>query len=339
MKGFFLLLFLVVIWSFYSPSSNSQPVLNNSIPGLERPNLELQIINLPEVTNYVFPGAKMNLEVQVSNTGNKPANYCWLKGTSDSPSLVVQTNHVDLFTLQPGEKMVVDIPVEIRRNAPFGISRLTLEVDEGQDANMFPPRQVTFFIEEAPDFELAVTDFAVRGRDNLNVVEQFDNVEVIFRVQNCGERNLENIAAYVEAQEYTIASQANPFRQIGTLTPGEFRDISGVFSTGLTSEGIGVDVRLIAGADTISQPFFLKFFQEYKSPDLLSDNACQNYIPGLSKTDFGFRDNKVYVAPSPSNFKFAIIIGNQNYTSVENLLNAGSEALFFKDILEESNRL
>lgn len=332
-----LLVLLLLLFSAgsFAQWSESRSVAGPIVPSLKRPVLEARILPAEDRQQLFFPGMRFDLEVLVINTGTDRARNCWIKLQPDSPSLVVREQEIDVFSLDPGDTLRKKIPMQIRQNANPGLVSLTLFIEEANGFDMFPPRFLSLQVLEGPDIEVAVTDLAIRDQRGIGYFEQFEDVQLFFRVQNCANRTFSDVNAQIELHPGVFARQLNPNFAIGSLQPRESRDISATVSTGMMSENISLNVNLQYGETHFKQPMVLEFRKDYKNPEELLEDGCSQFFPALLQAEEQQNQVKVLEALPLQNNRFAVIVPIQNYFGRQDLDYAGSDAQAMIDLLTQ----
>lgn len=303
------------------------------LPDQRRPVIEALILNgQGNFTSTVYPGINRTLEVVIKNTGDKIANNCRIKVHSDSPDILIQMADIDPFSISPQQTLNIKIPFIVASNATEGPVMLTLTVEEENGFHMFPDRIVNLFIEERPDFELIISDIAVRDQLGVGYFQHFQNVELFFRVQNCAQQAISNINARIELSPDLQARRLNPAFNLGTLQSGEYRDISAVVQSTLQSENISLDLLLDYNEKTEKHAVTLEFLTDYKTPEQLIKDGCNEFISFLSEGK-DTTGNLSLPALEHQDNRFAIVIGIENYALLDNLDGALADAREFADFL------
>ena len=303
------------------------------LPDQKRPVLEASILNgQGALSSTVYPGINRTLEVLIKNTGDKTANNCRIKVHSDSPDILIQMADIEPFSIKPKETLNIKIPIYVISNATEGPVMLTLTVEEENGFHMFPDRIVNLFIEERPEFELIISDIAVRDQLGFGYFQQFQNVELFFRVQNCSQQAISNINARIELSPDLQARRLNPVFNLGTLQSGEYRDISAVVQSSWESENISLDLLVDYNEKTEKHSVTLDFLTDYKTPDQLIKDGCDEFISFLSEANDTTRNLSLPALEHQDN-RFAIVIGVENYVQMENLDGAIADAREFTDFL------
>ncbi len=303
--------------------SSSEP--GKIIPEKTRPVLDAKIYYPDGDLPVLFPGVSFSLDILVKNTGSQTAEQCWVKVESDSPFLLVQSQALDMFTLQPGDSVIQSIPLEVRSSAPIGYIHAKVIVEENNGYHLFPSRNLSFYIEEVPDMDVVVSDVAVRDQTGVGYFEQFEDVEFYFRIKNCGHQAQSNINAKLHFDDHVVEKRVNPNYLIGELQPGDYRDISAVVSPGFTSENVAVHVEIDFGSNTTLQPFLFAFREDYKGPDMLSEDCTQVLLSIDPEEDQESAAEEIEPQAHSAN-KYAIILINKDYFTLDEISNSITDA-------------
>ncbi|MCH7520890.1 MAG: caspase family protein, partial [Candidatus Marinimicrobia bacterium] len=146
--------------------------------------------------------------------------------------------------IPPGKSRQVSIPLKAGLELPTGRVTLTVSFTE---ANGFEPDpiEITFDTRAFAPPELAVADVGVDEPSGNGMIEAGEVVTVMVRVQNRGQGTAEETKARVNIGKnvFTAAGSATEF-DLGTLSPGTFRDIEFQIYTNRRAKDIPVTVTL-----------------------------------------------------------------------------------------------
>lgn len=346
---FFCLIIQLVCWQAYAQDRNqsnrgvlsatetlpADQVAGHLFPEPNRPLLEVKLLEGSGFVNKVFPGAAISFDIQVMNIGNATARECWMKLFPRSPFVSVQSGHIDVFDLEPDESKVFNATIQVQPNTPQGVIRLDLDIEELNGYHLYPSRVMNFFVMERPEIHLVVADVAVRDHPGEGYIEKFDDVDLFFRIQNCSNKTFHNVGVVVELKEGTIARMVNPRLELGDMPPGDSRDMQITVTTGLAARNIGVLVRMETDEQVFEEEHIFNFLTDYKLPDELIEDGCEQYMPGLGQEVIEISDLPEFPTLPESSNKFAIIIANSNTGTLKKHPHAFADA----NIFEQSLRL
>ncbi len=301
-------------------------------PGM--PVLELRILNPDQISNLVYPGMQFTINLSIKNIGQIAAEGCELYIESDSPFIFSQLSDANA-SIHPGDSAVQTVTFMVDREATPGHASIQLHVNEANGHNLHPFRIVNVDIQDAPANEILVTDYAIRDQSGIGYFDQFNDVQLFFRIQNCGTVSHDNIKTRIEPASDVIDIQLNPNMSLGTLHPGEYMDVSAVVSSGFDSKNIRINLSTGNDIYSIDQNFTFNFREDYKSPEQLSTDHCNQFISHGRNAQSESSDSITSLpAKSGQVNKFAIIISNKDYYSVEALDFASHDAQAFVAMLK-----
>lgn len=304
------------------------------LPDFKRPVIEARILNEGGSSAKVFyPGITRNINIHIENTGSKRAENCRASIESESPYLRIRTMELSSFSLEPGESKRISVRVEVLTEAPVGSELISVIVDEENGYNMFPARNLNIYIEESPEYELVVTDMAIRDQWGMSYFEQFQDVEIFFRIQNCSFETYDDVKAQIKLHHSLSAKQVNPNYSLGTLKPGEYKDIRAVVQTTFASTNISLDIHMQYDDKTAEQNMVLEYRITYKKPDEMTEEGCSQFVPALTDQVADDSKNQLFSPLERLAGKYAIVIGNQNYFTLDNLEVASNDAREFANFL------
>lgn len=303
-------------------------------PLLPRPLLELKVLHTKEDNMSIYPGIVKSFDLVIINNGNRVAEDCEIIFKNDSGSLNLVNADFPVFSVFPGDTIRKTLIVEFSREAHLGWHLLSIIINETNGFNLFPERNVNFFVKKTPELEVIVSDYAIKDQRGVGYIEQFEEAELIFRIQNCSFETFENIKAKIIPHPTVIERQINPNYHIGTLEPGEFKDIVAVVSTNMMSSNIEVDVNIEYNNKNHKQGFLFEFREDYKYAEDLSEEGCLNFISQTADLANPEQKDTINYEPKQlTNNKFAVIIPIMYYFNADSLKSVKSDANIFIDFL------
>ena len=287
-------------------------------PEKSAPRLEARVINLHNKTNTLFRGAFAELDLMVYNKGDVTARECMIIIGTDS-QYIRPIRETGFFNVQPGDSFRIKLSFAVSQYIEPGPVRITIEIEELHEYNLYPPRTVNYFVKEKPEHKLTVVDVGVQDRLGLGYFDKFEDVGLFFRVQNCSNSTIDNIVAYIDLHEGTIPISINPELKVGRLEPNETYDIYANVETGITANNIGVNLNLESDQAGFSQNFLFEFMGSYKTPEKMVTDGCGEFHPQVSAGFTDLTENQILSSVQPQDNKVAIIISNENSLSLNKL--------------------
>lgn len=308
-----------------------------------RPRLEVALADNEGEVNQLFPGANMRLQLVVTNYGNATAEKCWVKIMANSPFIIVNYPAMDVFDLEANESKTIDLNLNVFEHAPLGTIKLNVEVEEYNGYDLFPSRTLTLFINERPDIDLIVLDVAARDHPGKGYIDKFDDADLFFRIQNCANSTFHNVHASVELKNGTFARSMNPRLDMGNIEPKQTRDVEITVSTTMAARNIGLILQIESDEKTIEHELSFEFLADYKAPEQLITDGCEQYIPETGAEIY----YPVPLEPTEHdelrNNYYAVIISNYVYINLDELnyinndVNAFYQHLIFSQGIPPAN--
>ncbi len=285
----------------------------------QRPILEVKLVDMGETTNILFERATTYLDFMVVNNGNSVAEQCWLSIRAEPRSLIIYDDQLNSFNIFPGDTIYKRVKVEVRENISNETVRVIIDVEENSGFNMYPSRIVNFFIEDKPDFDIAVVDVATIDQNRIGYFDVFQNVDLFFRLQNCGNVPFDDVSVNFQTLGRTNIVSGNPNRVVGRMEVGETRDIQIQINTGMGAENVSIRLNINADDSSFSEEFRFEFLADYKPPQDMIDDGCEDYMPTISANLSDQLDFELLPSKPENDNRIAIIVANQNYFSLDPL--------------------
>ena len=236
--------------------------------------------------------------------------------------------------LDAGATARVDIPVSVAADASDGRASLLISVAEANGFGMEMPRRLTIPVRAARPPRLALDGVRTDDQSHDGRISAREFVEVTARVWNAGPGVARDVKASLGTGDDTFLVEESA-RQwtLGTLAPGEHRDLSFVFYTNTRAR----DVRIVLGLTettgrfgaTLTLPFAvdrpvtqtLDVAVAAPSPDDVAPPAPAGLLDEVE------RDIPRAAAPNPD--AIAVVIGVERYASLPSARFAAGDAQLF----------
>ncbi|MFW5835537.1 MAG: hypothetical protein ACOCU3_01140 [bacterium] len=300
--------------------------------------MELKVLHSQDQDLLVFPGATIELTLKITNVGKVSAQGCVLSNSTPSFSLILHGLSEEPFNVKPGETVTYNVKVEFSESHPLGWTHILFMINEANGYALFPERIVNFRVEPAPEVEVVVSDYAIRDQRGVGYFEEFEDVRLFLRIQNCSHLDFQNVQARIEFSPDVNVKQLNPNFQLGRLQSGEFRDINALVSTELMSDDLSFSVFIDYDDRSHEQNLSLEFRKDYKNPDDLDEDGCKNitFLVADSHAVEDYEDDVHDYPPLKEDpGKFALIIPVNSYFLLDNPSYGQGEVDFFINLLTE----
>ncbi|MCL4511181.1 MAG: hypothetical protein M1470_08950 [Bacteroidetes bacterium] len=201
---------------------SATPPLLSSLP----PSLSANVsFSEPSGNNLLDADEQGKITVKVNNSGKgdayglsvkiEPSSY---DGLSYSPTL-------DIGDIPAGGSKTIEIPVTALQDVSSGDVSLVLKFIE---ANGFepPPTKIVFTTKAFVPPKLVVSDVGVEDAEGGSIIQPGKVVSITARIQNAGLGDARDVNASVRlGQNVFLAQDSKTTFQLGSLAPGQYKDI------------------------------------------------------------------------------------------------------------------
>jgi WD40 repeat protein len=327
------------ISKYVTPTEIVKPVIDNKPPILA--------INSSSITftdangnNAIdaFEDCKLTFEVSNTGTGNgyKLQKRVTLTGTTSG----ISTGDNSVFTLNAGEKKIIEIPVKANGNTETGNITLTFKIDE---ANGFGTDEYTIEVPTRKFISslVEVADFTVTGSNGSNLKKKspFD-LQVL--VQNTQQGVAEDVKVQLQIPANVLCLSGNEVQSFTTLKPGETKSIvySLIVSDLYQAQTIPITIKLgeKAGKYAQNKSITLNLDQALASGKITitakpDDNTDIAITKGSLNADV---DVNIPTNTNTNDKTFVVIIANENYRGESKVDHAINDGTVFKQYCEKT---
>jgi WD40 repeat protein len=324
---------------YVNPTEATKPVIGNKPPILAINNSSIRFTDA-NGNNAInaFEDCKLTFEVSNTGTGNgyKLQKRVTLTGTTSG----ISTGDNSVFTLNAGEKKIIEIPVKANGNTETGNITLTFKIDE---ANGFGTDEYTIEVPTRKFISplVEVADFTVTGSNGSNLKKKspFD-LQVL--VQNTQQGLAENVKVELQIPANVICLSANEVQSFSTLKGGETKSIvySLIVSDLYQGQTIPISIKLSEKMGKYGQnkSLTLNLDQALASAKITltakpDDNTDISITKGSLNADV---DVNIPSASATSDKTFVVIIANENYTDEARVDHAINDGTIFKQYCEKA---
>lgn len=282
---------------------------NNCIDGLEKCNINFTIVN-----SGTGPAVNMQMKVE---------NIPLIQGLEFNKLTT-------LNTISPGAKLEVKIPVEGTLSLSNGVASIRITFDEQLG---FPPDPVELKIDTRkfllPEVKVVDSKFIT---DN-GTVTLGKSVQLQILVQNIGQGIAENVQVKFVLPTQNVFPNSDELFPIGTLKPGESRNISFEFLPNkiYTSSTIPVNIGITEkwGKYAQNKEVITNIgSQTIGSAIIIAGNSPLTSITIAEASLSADVDKNIPVTDMKRPHAYALIIGNEDYTKYQPGLSTESNVLF-----------
>ena len=310
------------------------------------------ILNIDDITlsnNVLKADGSTQLKITLSNSGIGVAEQVFVRLSSQNRA--IKHSEVSRFPSINADGGRASIYIDIRGESDLlsGIANLHIEVVEAQFKSSILQREVRIVTEESPKPHLVIPHYRVRETEALNANNMIDLNEVVdlsFSIRNDGKANAESLKISVENEQAGIiplglvknnyVQRVNT--QVKTILPGEyfnltyryfvnseFRDQELKFKINGKDQYHGIDF----SADLVF-PIQQRIEHSYALHGgiIKDDLYLKNYENHDEEEVIYDVDIDIPVTRDIQEHTYALIIGNEDYTSRQRTLSAEQNAKY-----------
>lgn len=297
--------------------------------------------------NAINANEQCSIEFQLQNTGTGDGlNLKALVKVVGSISGITLATSTPLTVCGKGKSVSYSLPISSNMNTVDGKIEISIDIDE---PNGFNPPIVNLEIDTkkfvAP--EVAVVDHVVFSNNGSTVLELRKPFALQLLVQNTGQGAAKNVTVKLPVPENVFMQSGDEITSIGTLEPGETRSIE--FEFILNAKFLGTSLNLNAD---VSESFG-RFSSDWTHSFALNQALASERMVVKSKKEEDVNiqvaslrsdvDKDIPVGISMNKKKYALIIGNEDYskyqTSLDKEVNvdfAANDARVFAEYCEKT---
>ena len=254
--------------------------------------------------------------------------------TTNAPGLNFD-KEMPLKTLKTGQSLNIEIPIEAGMNTENGtaIFQITVEEPNGFDSD---PVVVEVATRAFRSPQLTIADYAVQTASG-NRIQKRRPFDVQVLVQNTGEGNAENANIQFTMPGNMFCLSGNENMSLGTMKSGESQTITYnlVSNNDYSSQYIPLKFEISEryGKYGESKEITLEINQEIAARELqIETTPIQNQKPEITVATLTSAVDKNIPATSKAYpNRFALIIGNENYTDYQMDLNSEVNVAFARN--------
>ncbi len=297
--------------------------------------------------NAINANEQCSIEFQLQNTGTGDGlNLKALVKVVGSNSGITLAASTPLAVCGKGKTMAYNIPLSSNMNTVDGKIEISIDIEE---PNGFNPPVVKLEIDTkkfvAP--AVAIVDHVVFSNNGSTVLELRKPFALQLLVQNTGQGVAKNVTVKLPVPENVFMQSGDEITNIGTLEPGETRSIE--FEFILNAKFLGTSLNLNA---YVSESIG-KFSSDWNHSFALNQALAAEKMIVTSKKEEGVNiavaslrsdvDKDIPIGLSSNKKKYALIIGNEDYskyqTSLDKEVNvdfAANDARVFAEYCEKT---
>lgn len=306
-----------------------------------------EVFKDPDSNNVIDANQQVTIKFKIENIGVGEAKEVMAKISQKGKILIglYLPPPVNIGTIKPGEIKNVSFPIEGKMNLEIGLAEFKIEVTESLGFDAYPlEMKIETHPFQAP--QVVVAD-AVFSSDKGGKIQTNQDIQLKFLIQNTGKGRAEEVVAKAilpDSNCFLMGDGESKF-DIGLLTPGQSREFYIQFTTNRKYKAKTIPVRLV----------ITEKYMKYARDSVVSISLDETLIAG----------NKVNISPIPTteiiinkasltsdvdknipvfgkkdSLKFALIIGNEDYSKYQvglsseaNVIYAQNDASILKEYL------
>ena len=288
----------------------------------------------PSGNHLLDAGENGRLELTIRNEGTGAAYMLKIKAKSAASGVTFDTEKA-VTEINPGQSSVVSISLQASRNITDDSLHLNLSFEE-ESGFQPPPMAVTIGTRAYRASRLVFKEFTIKDSDGDNIISNSEMVEVTCLVQNTGQGKATAAKAGFRTDDLNVKFiNDNEINQdLGDLAPGESKTIR--FTLVVNNQYAGSDDLPVfitlsdadgnAGAKTGLGLRMKKVQQATSTVRIAGAYENEKAIPEVSLRSDVDKDIPEVAVPNPN--RYALIIGNENYTRYQTGLQTESDVAF-----------
>jgi hypothetical protein len=319
-----------------SSTKNIQTVADQAI---KFPELlpDLKILNykfVDENNNNILDADEQNYFVfDITNEGNGKAEGVYLQSGLEAKSEGIEiTPKTIIDNILPGDSIKITIPVVTNLDLQNGFAQFNFELIERRGFDAFPLNLI-IETQEFKEPNIKVVDATFSNEEGGKIKLNYPmNLKIL--VQNIGEGNARNtdVGFYFDQPNCIVLDDTNVF-YLGELTSGEFQELNFLFTAGRRYTYNEIPIRISMsekykkfGNDTVISLDLNQDLLAYKPIKIegIKEPVKEIGIASLVSDV----DKNIPVDTIKHYNKFALIIGNEDYTSKQRSIKNESNVVF-----------
>ena len=284
--------------------------------------------------NLLDAGETGRLELTIRNEGTGAAYFVKIKAAAASSGVSFEPEKA-VQEINPGQSSTVSFSLKGGQNISDDSLHLNLSFQE--ESGFQPaPMAVTIGTRAYRPSKLEFREFTLKDSDNDNIISNSEMVVITCLVQNMGQgvANAAKAVFRTEDQNVKFINDNEINQQLGNLAPGESRTLN--FTMVVNNQYAGSDELpvyvTLSDADGNATPktslgLKMKKVQQATSSVVIPGNReADQAITAVSLRSDVDKDIPVSGTPNPN--RYALIIGNENYSRYQTGLEAESDVAF-----------
>ena len=308
-------------------------LISNDIADNKPPLLELSEIAFTDVNgnNRVDAFEQCNISFTISNKGKGNANNLkvLLKNNSPVSGLIFEKTTM-IGKIEPGKTQTVKIPVTSDLNLTTGKANFQVSFEEDKG---FPPDAFELNIDthefSKPDVRVVDQSFLT---DNGNIKLGYP-IQLKVLVQNVGQGMAENVNVSFLYPSVNVFPNDNSDFNLGTLQPGDSKELVFEFQANkkYTEKTIPITVKITEKFGKYAQNKDVAATLDARSAGTtitIASSATDNTVDIQTASLTADVDKNIPQIEAKFPYRYALIIGNEDYTSRQTGLSSESNVAF-----------
>ena len=338
MKKILLFLFIgfLITTAIAQTEASSKPKSFNIQKEIKPPFLEIVegsiVFEDANHNNMIDADESCKIKLAVKNSGKGDGNGLTYSITAKGATQgVTFKNNQPVNSIKVGETQTITIPITANMNTVDGSVDFTIKINEpygfGTDEIVLNLRTKAF---EAP--MIKIVDYTVTSTSPSGLLEKKRpfNLQVLLQNTNYGVG--ENVTVKIALPAGVTVLTSNESVQVGTLTSGKKTDIvyELIVSDNFTGENILIDFKISEKYGKYAENKTLKLqLKQQLAAGMIKFDAKEELREEISIGSLTSDvDNNIPVNPVKHPNRYAIVIGNEDYTSFQRGLNKEANVPF-----------
>ena len=291
----------------------------------------------PSGNNLIDGNEKAEIELTLTNSGNGIAKDVRINMSAKNSAGLKFDQAQKLSGIAPGQKQTVKLQIEADRNLKNGTADFTITVTEWKGFNP-APINLSVNTQEFKKPKLVYIESGIKelmGNGN-NIIENNEIIEVSALIQNTGQGPSEKTDVFFKINDSNIISTTPKklSQQIGDIKPGESLALTFAFTVNNEYSGsdkLPIEITLSEKFQEYGGTFPLNL--EMKKVSMTAQNIK---VEGQYNKDVDIKDvsltsdvdKNIPVSDNKNSKRYALIIGNEHYSTYQTGLKTESDVAF-----------
>jgi hypothetical protein len=290
----------------------------------------------PSGNGVLDGGETATVAVEVRNRGPGTAFNVHVAIAGDSAAREVTVGALPpISRLDAGASARVEVPISAAIDARDGPASLLITVSEANGFGIEAPQRLTIPVRASRPPRLTLNGVRADDQSGDGRISARELVEVTARVWNSGTGTARDVKAALETGEDTfLIEDGARHLTLGTMAPGEHRDLSFVFYTNTRARDVRVVIGLTEATGHFGATLTVPFAVDHPTTQTLdvtvAEPARADSAPPPPAALVDEVDRDIPRAAEPNPDAIAVVIGVERYASLPTARFAAGDAQLFR---------